>query len=77
MLVLSRKKGESIIIGDGIEITVLASEGETIKIGITAPKHVEIYRKEIYADVKQSNLEALNKGKSAEGLNDFLRKTKN
>ncbi|WP_249871315.1 carbon storage regulator CsrA [Oceanobacillus saliphilus] len=60
MLVLSRKKNEAIKIGADIEITVLAIEGDQIKIGIDAPKSVEIHRKEIYMDIQQQNNEAAN-----------------
>ncbi|MDF2649357.1 MAG: carbon storage regulator [Paenibacillus sp.] len=45
MLVLSRKKGESIMIGEHIELVILEVEGETIRIGIQAPKHIEVHRK--------------------------------
>lgn len=55
MLVLSRKKGESIIIGDDIELTVLSVDGDTIKLGIKAPKQVDILRKEILISVKETN----------------------
>ncbi|CAM4245944.1 carbon storage regulator CsrA [Saccharibacillus endophyticus] len=55
MLVLSRKKGESIVIGDDIELTVLSVEGDTIKLGIKAPKQIEIFRKEILASVQENN----------------------
>ncbi len=55
MLVLGRKKGESIIIDDHIEITVTAVEGDTVKLGITAPKHISIHRKEIYLEIKAEN----------------------
>lgn len=58
MLVLSRKKGQSIVLGDGIEITVLEVEGETIKLGIKAPKTVQILRKELLDSVQETNLEA-------------------
>lgn len=58
MLVLSRKTGESIMLGDDIEIVVLSVDKDTVKLGITAPKSVGIYRKEIYLDIKESNLEA-------------------
>lgn len=60
MLVLSRKKGESIVISDDIEIIVLESEGDTVKLGIKAPKDVEIHRKEIYLAIQESNKEASN-----------------
>ncbi|WP_339284430.1 carbon storage regulator CsrA [Paenibacillus sp. FSL H8-0317] len=58
MLVLSRKKGESIIIQDQIEVTVLAVEGDTVRIGISAPKHIDIYRQEIYASIQEANRES-------------------
>ncbi|MEI2283222.1 carbon storage regulator CsrA [Paenibacillus polysaccharolyticus] len=58
MLVLSRKKGESIIIQDQIEVTVLAVEGDTVRIGITAPKHIDIFRQEIYASIQEANRES-------------------
>jgi carbon storage regulator len=58
MLALSRKTGESIIIGNDIEITVLEVKGDQVKIGISAPKSVPIYRKEIYLQIQQSNKEA-------------------
>ncbi|MCR6523192.1 carbon storage regulator CsrA [Lysinibacillus capsici] len=59
MLVLSRKKDESIMIGDQIEIKILAVEGEQIKLGIIAPKAVTIHRKEIFEDIQRQNKEAL------------------
>ncbi len=58
MLVLTRKTNESIKIGDDIEITILSVSGEQIKIGIEAPKHIEIHRKEIYLDIQSENNQA-------------------
>lgn len=58
MLVLTRKKGESIIIQDHIELTILSVEGDTVKVGITAPKHVDIYRQEVYLAIKEANKES-------------------
>ncbi|MGU3471502.1 carbon storage regulator CsrA [Paenibacillus sp. D51F] len=58
MLVLSRRKGEAIIIQDHIEIIVVGVEGDTVKLGISAPREVDVYRKEVYEAIKQSNLEA-------------------
>ncbi|WP_110928439.1 carbon storage regulator CsrA [Bacillus massiliglaciei] len=58
MLVLTRKKNESIMIGDEIEITVLAVEGEQIKLGIQAPKQIDIHRKEVYVSIQEENSEA-------------------
>ncbi|MNI38593.1 hypothetical protein D3C73_927430 [compost metagenome] len=58
MLVLARKKGESIMIGDQIELVILSTEGDTVRVGIKAPKHVEVYRKEVYEHIQASNKEA-------------------
>ncbi|WP_010098528.1 carbon storage regulator CsrA [Ornithinibacillus scapharcae] len=60
MLVLTRKLNEAIQIGDDIEIKVLSIEGDQIKLGIAAPKSVEIHRKEIYMDIQEQNNEAAN-----------------
>lgn len=60
MLVLSRKKGETIMINDNIEVKVLGIEGDQVKLGIVAPKSVKIYRQEVYAQIEQQNEEALN-----------------
>lgn len=58
MLVLSRRKGESIVISDDIVLTVLAVDGENVKLGIAAPKDIEIYRKEVLEAIKQNNQKA-------------------
>ncbi|MDE6433354.1 MAG: carbon storage regulator CsrA [Lachnospiraceae bacterium] len=58
MLALSRKENESIMIGNDIEITILEVKGEQVKIGITAPKSVPIYREEVYTQIKEANKEA-------------------
>jgi carbon storage regulator len=58
MLVLTRKLKEAIQIGDDMEITVLAISGDQVKLGINAPKHVEIHRKEIYLAIQKENSEA-------------------
>ena len=59
MLALTRKKGESLVINNNIEITVLEIRGDQIKIGISAPKEVPIYRKEVYLQIQKENQEAL------------------
>lgn len=58
MLALSRKKDEAIIINDDIEITVIEIKGDQVKLGITAPKSVPIYRKEVYVQIQNANKEA-------------------
>ena len=59
MLALTRKKGESLVINNNIEITVLEIRGDQIKIGIQAPKDVPIYRKEVYLQIQKENEEAI------------------
>jgi len=58
MLVLTRKKGQKLIINDDIEVTILETRGDTVKIGINAPKHVTIFREEIYEEIKKANKQA-------------------
>ncbi|MWV46609.1 carbon storage regulator CsrA [Paenibacillus sp. HJL G12] len=58
MLVLTRKKGEALVISENIELTILGIEGDTVKIGVSAPRDIEIYRKEIYLSIQESNSEA-------------------
>ena len=64
MLALTRKKREALVINNNIEITVLEIRGDQIKIGISAPKDVPIYRKEVYLQIQQENEAAI----SADGL---------
>ena len=58
MLVLSRKINQSIVIGDNIEIMLVAIRGDQIKLGINAPRDVKIFRKEVYEEIESQNLEA-------------------
>ncbi len=60
MLILSRKKEESIIVNDNIEISVVDIKGETVKLGINAPNSVKIYRREVYEAIQNENKAALN-----------------
>jgi carbon storage regulator len=53
MLVLTRKSNQSIMIGDEIEISVLAIMGEKVRIGIEAPRKVPVFRKEVYLEIQQ------------------------
>ena len=59
MLALSRKKDESIMLGNDIEITVLEIKGDQVKIGVKAPKNVTIFRKEIYDQIEEENKKAV------------------
>jgi carbon storage regulator len=71
MLVLTRKNGESIKIGDDIEITIVSSKNDQVKIGIKAPKNVEIYRSEVYDQIQLENQQA---SKDISSLLNFLKK---
>ncbi len=53
MLILTRKIGESLIIGDDVEVTVLGTKGNQVRIGIDAPKDVSVHRKEIYEKIQE------------------------
>jgi carbon storage regulator len=62
MLVLTRKAGQSIMIGDGVEIQVLSVAGEKVRVGVTAPREVGIYRNEVYERIEDERAdEALEK----------------
>ena len=60
MLVLTRKKNESIVLNDNIEITIVDVQGDQVRIGINAPKSVSIYRKEIFLEIQAENKKAAN-----------------
>lgn len=60
MLALSRKKNEALVINNDIEITILDIRGDQVKIGISAPKEVPVYRKEVYIQIEEANREAMN-----------------
>ena len=72
MLVLNRKPGESIILGDNIEIKILEIQEGKIKIGIEAPKDVTILRKEVYEEIIEENKESLEKDLDIRKLLNFF-----
>lgn len=61
MLVLSRKRDEIIMIGDDIEISILDIKGDTVRVGINAPRAVTVHRKEIYEAIKAENIATMQK----------------
>lgn len=65
MLVLSRKSGEKIKIGKEIVVSILKVEGTTVKIGIEAPRKVDILRMEVFEKIQNENIESANKGMDA------------
>jgi carbon storage regulator len=58
MLVLTRKSNQSIMIGDDIEVSVLAIMGEKVRIGIQAPRDIPVFRKEVYLEIQQERVVA-------------------
>ena len=75
MLVLTRRSGESVMVGDDIVITVLEVRGEVIRLGIRAPRTVQVHREEIYRELQAANREAASPAESAvEALAGALRK---
>lgn len=71
MLVLTRKKDQSIIINDNIEITILDVQGDQVRIGVNAPRNVSVYRKEIFLEIQEENRRAADIGSLS--LDDILK----
>ena len=71
MLALSRKKNEALVINNNVEITVLEIKGEQVKLGISAPREVPVYRKEVYVQTQNANKEAGDVG-GMEALKNLL-----
>ena len=71
MLALSRKKNEALVINNDIEITILDIRGDQVKIGISAPKEVPIYRKEVYLQIQEANKVAMSAA-NLEALKDLF-----
>ena len=58
MLVLSRQRDETIMIGDDVEITIVDIRGDKVRLGITAPRHIQVHRKEVYDAIRRENEKA-------------------
>jgi carbon storage regulator len=76
MLVLARRSGDSIVIGDNIEITVVEVQGDNVKIGIKAPKKISIMRKELLEAVSVANKQAASPDVNLTLLEDFIKTKK-
>jgi carbon storage regulator len=74
MLVLTRKKNESIVIGDDVKITIVDVRGDQVKLGITAPKNVSVHREEIYLEIQKENQLASNAAVALDQLNSLWQK---
>ena len=78
MLVLARKVGEKIILNDNIEIIVLDSNQNTVRIGVNAPKNVSVYREELYKEIKHANISSNDVSEnSMKALHDLIKDRKN
>lgn len=73
MLALTRKIGESIIISNEIEISILDIKGDQVKLGINAPKSIPVYRKEIYIQIQDANKEAVESDASVDALRKLFK----
>ena len=71
MLALTRKKGEALMINNNVEITILEVRGDQVKIGISAPKDVPIYRKEVYLQIQEENKASFSP-EALDVLKDFM-----
>ena len=58
MLILTRKQGESVAIGDEIQVTVVEIQGKQVKLGVKAPREIAVHRQEIYEKIQQENIRA-------------------
>ena len=65
MLVLTRRPGESIVVGQNIIITVIEIKGGQVRIGIDAPREVQVHREEVYEQVRQENIAAVESARAA------------
>ena len=71
MLALSRKKNEALVINNNVEVTILDIKGDQVKVGITAPKEVPVYRKEVYLQIQEANKEAV-KSENLDALKEMF-----
>ena len=76
MLVLTRKSNQSIMIGDDIEVSVLAIMGEKVRIGIEAPRSVPVFRKEVYLEIQQDRSSPDEDRKAVDEALDELKSSK-
>lgn len=75
MLVLSRQKDESIMIGDEVEITIVDVRGDKVRLGITAPKHIPVHRREIYDAIQREKAQGVDGEVQTGGVSESVDKT--
>lgn len=71
MLALSRKKNEALIINNNIEITILEVKGDQVKVGISAPREIPVYRKEVYLQIQEANTAASDAASAVDALKNM------
>lgn len=76
MLILTRKKDESIIIDGHIEVKILEIEEGKVRIGVDAPKNIDIFRKELYKCIQEENIQAANIKTNINEMNQFIKKNR-
>lgn len=74
MLVLTRKRDQAVVIGDDIIVKIVEVKGDTVKIGIEAPRDITVHRQEVYDDIKKENVQASKVNKNA--MDELLKLTK-
>lgn len=74
MLILTRKQNESLIINGNIEVIVISTDDGKVKLGINAPKSVEVHRKEIFEKIQEENKNAIMAKARLEGLKNYMKK---
>lgn len=74
MLVIARRKGETLLIGENIEINVLEIQGDKVKIGVSAPKNIRVLRKELLEELRSANEAAAVDKANLKALADKLKK---
>jgi len=74
MLILTRKENESLIINGNIEVRVISTDDGKVKLGIDAPRSVEIHRKEIFEKIQEENKNAIIAKENLDGLKKFIKK---
>lgn len=74
MLVLTRRAGESIVIGDEVRVVVLEVRGDTVRLGIEAPRSVQVHRAEVYAEVQAANAAAVSRVENLESVANRLQR---
>jgi carbon storage regulator len=75
VLVLTRRPGESIVVGDDVVVTVLEVRGDVVRIGIAAPRSIQVHREEIYRELQKANREAASPSADAvNSLSELLRR---